>query len=63
MRALQLDFLSNKRILKRFTSLLCYYQRFQINSFQQRLILFETPLFHQYLFKIANCWVVRSYKR
>ena len=34
-----------------------------MNAFSQRLILYETPLFHQYLFEIANCWLVCSYKR
>ena len=40
MIALQLDFWSNKGILKRFTSFVRCYRRFQINGFQQRLILY-----------------------
>lgn len=44
-----IDFWSNKHILQRFTSFVWYDQRFQINSrFQNRLILYEAPLFHQY---------------
>ena len=31
---------SNRRILQRFTSFVRYYRRFQINNFQQRLILY-----------------------
>ena len=36
-----------------------------MNGFQQRLILYSSPLFHQLqcLFKIANYWLVRSSKR
>ena len=32
-------------------------------GFQQRLILYSSPLFHQFLFQIASYWVVRSCKR
>ena len=33
-----------------------------MNGFQQRLILYSSPLFHQLqcLFQIANYWVVRT---
>ena len=37
--------------------------RFQINNFQQRLSLYEAQLCHQYLFQIANCWVLQSCQR
>ena len=33
-----------------------------MNGFQQRLILYSSPLFHQCLFQIANYWVVHSCK-
>ena len=34
-----------------------------MNGFQQRLILYSSPLFRQCLFQIPKYWVIRSCKR
>ena len=41
---------SNERVLEGFSLFVGDYWRFFKNCFQQRLILYEAPMFHQYLF-------------
>ena len=50
--AFELHFCSYKHVFQRFTSFVGYDRRSFKNCFQQRLIFYKTPVFHQYLFKI-----------
>ena len=50
MVALKSYFGSNERVFEGFTLFVGDYWRFLKDFFHQRLILYDAPLFHQYLF-------------
>ena len=56
-------FCPNEHVLQRLSSLVGYnWWIFEYVS-QQRLILYELPVLHQYIFKVTHRWVVRCKKR
>ena len=61
--AFKLYFCSKEHVLKRFSLFVKDDRRFCKICFQQRLIVYQTPLFHQYLFHIFNCRVARCDER
>ena len=61
--AFKLHFCSQEHVLKRFSLFVKDDRRFCKICFQQRLIVYQTPLFHQYLFDIFNCRVARCDER
>ena len=61
--AFKLHFCSQEHVLKRFSLFVKDDRRFCKICFQQRLIVYQTPLFHQYLFDIFNCRVGRCNER
>ena len=61
--AFKLYFCSKEHVLKRFSLFVKDDRRFCKICFQQRLIVYQTPLFHQYLFDIFNCRVARCDER
>ena len=61
--AFKLYFCSKEHVLKRFSLFVRDDRRFCKICFQQQLIVYQTPLFHQNLFDIFNCRVVRCDER
>ena len=57
------SFGSQKPVLKRFSLFVKDDRRFCKICFQRGLIVDQTPLFHQHLFKIFNCQVLRCDER
>ena len=55
--------LTSMSFTKRFTSFVTYDRRLFKNCFQQRLIFYETPVFHHDFVKFLYCRVVCGDKR